>query len=83
MVGSAAGSQIVGMVERSADPAAAATVQRCARLHCMADLLSLQGDLFADVGASVGGLVQQAQQGAQQLGDALKRGKIVSAARPA
>ncbi|WIA39095.1 hypothetical protein OEZ86_005235 [Tetradesmus obliquus] len=34
------------------------------------------GDLFADVGASVGGLVQQAQQGAQQLGDALKRGKI-------
>uniref|UniRef100_A0A383VGM1 J domain-containing protein n=1 Tax=Tetradesmus obliquus TaxID=3088 RepID=A0A383VGM1_TETOB len=34
------------------------------------------GDLLSEVGASVGGLVQQAQQGAQQLGDALKRGKI-------
>ncbi|KAF6256007.1 hypothetical protein COO60DRAFT_1702519 [Scenedesmus sp. NREL 46B-D3] len=31
------------------------------------------GDLFVDVGASIGGLVQQ---GAQQLGDALKTGKI-------
>jgi hypothetical protein len=37
-----------------------------------------QGDLFTDVGASLGGLVQQAQQGAQQLGDALRAGKIVS-----
>jgi hypothetical protein len=37
-----------------------------------------QGDLLSDVGASIGGLVQQAQQGAQQLGDALKAGKIVS-----
>ncbi|WIA18790.1 hypothetical protein OEZ85_003474 [Tetradesmus obliquus] len=34
------------------------------------------GDLLSEVGASVGGLVQQAQQGAQQLGDALKAGKI-------
>jgi hypothetical protein len=39
-----------------------------------------QGDLFSDVGASLGGLVQQAQQGAQQLGDALRAGKIVSPA---
>jgi hypothetical protein len=37
-----------------------------------------QGDLFSDVGASLGGLVQQAQQGAQQLGDALRAGNIVS-----
>jgi hypothetical protein len=37
-----------------------------------------QGDFLSDVGAGLGGLVQQAQQGAQQLGDALKAGKIVS-----
>jgi hypothetical protein len=37
-----------------------------------------QDDLFSYVGVSFGGLVQQAQQGAQQLGDALRAGKIVS-----
>lgn len=47
----------------------------CAVPSCCARRGVMQGDLFVDVGASIGDLVQQ---GAQQLGDALKTGKIVS-----